>query len=234
MAVYRIPEELVFPHPALAEPGGLLGVGGDLQPERLLLAYRSGIFPWYSDGQPILWFSPDPRFVLYPDMLHIGRTLKRLLKRHPFTLTMDTDFAGVIARCQQIPRPGQDGTWITEEMRQAYQVLHEQGHAHSVEVRMDGELVGGLYGVAVGQLFAGESMFSTVDGASKVALVSLVHQLKLWGYRLIDSQVHTETLAALGALEISREEYLTRLSDLVSASGRPGPWRLEISPTFQP
>lgn len=234
MPVYRIPDNLVFPHPSLAEPGGLLGVGGDLQPERLLLAYQHGIFPWYSEGQPILWFSPDPRFVLYPDALHIGRTLRRLLKQHRFTLTMDTDFAGVISRCQQTPRPGQDSTWITEEMRQAYQALHALGHAHSVEVRLEGELVGGLYGVGIGQLFAGESMFSTVDGASKVALVTLASQLKAWGYRLIDSQVHTQTLASMGAVEIPREAYLGLLSEVVSAPGKPGPWRLEISPRAHP
>jgi leucyl/phenylalanyl-tRNA--protein transferase len=231
MPVYRIPDELVFPHPSLAEPGGLLGVGGDLSPERLLLAYQNGIFPWYSQGQPILWFSPDPRFVLYPEDLHIGRTLGRLLKRHRFTLTMDTDFAAVIARCQKTPRPGQDGTWITEEMRQAYQVLHQMGHAHSIEVRQEGELVGGLYGVAVGELFAGESMFSVVDGASKVALVTLVQQLRAWGYKLIDSQVHTDTLASMGATEVSREVYLEKLSELIRAPGRIGPWRLELSPT---
>lgn len=232
MPVYRIPDELVFPHPSLAEPGGLLGVGGDLRPERLLLAYQNGIFPWYSDGQPILWFSPDPRFVLYPESLHIGRTLRRLLKRHRFTITMDTDFAAVIAACQHTPRPGQDGTWITEDMRQAYQALHALGHAHSVEVREDGELVGGLYGVSVGQLFAGESMFSNSDGASKVALVALVSQLKEWGYKLIDSQVHTETLASMGATEISRADYLAGLPDLINAPGQPGPWRLALSPTF--
>lgn len=231
MPVYRIPDELIFPDPRLAEPGGLLGVGGDLRPERLLLAYREGIFPWYSQGQPILWFSPDPRFVLYPDDLHIGRTLSRLLKRHRFTLTMDTDFAAVIGQCQQAPRAGQDGTWITEEMRSAYIALHHLGHAHSIEVREDGELVGGLYGVAMGQIFAGESMFSRADGASKVALVALVQQLKAWGYQLIDSQVHTDTLAAMGATEISRAEYLRTLKTLINAPGKHGPWKLEISPT---
>ena len=230
MPVYRIPDQLLFPPPSHAEPGGLLGVGADLSPERLLLAYRSGIFPWYSDDQPILWFSPDPRFVLEPSDLHIGRTLRRLLKRHPFTLTMDTDFAAVISRCQRAPRPGQEGTWITEDMRHAYQCLHDLGHAHSVEVRLDGELVGGLYGVGVGKLFAGESMFSTHDGASKVALVALAKQLADWGYGLIDSQVHTQTLAAMGALEISRADYLARLAELVSAPGQPGPWRLALHP----
>ena len=231
MPVYRIPDELIFPDPRLAEPGGLLGVGGDLSPERLLLAYQAGIFPWYSQGQPILWFSPDPRFVLYPDELHIGRTLSRLLKRHQFTLTMDTDFASVISQCQQVPRAGQDGTWITQDMREAYLALHQLGHAHSIEVRLDGELVGGLYGVAIGQIFAGESMFSRADGASKVALVALVQQLKAWGFQLIDSQVHTDTLASMGACEISRVDYLSALKTLSAAPGKDGPWRLEISPT---
>ncbi len=227
MPVYRIPEDLIFPHPELAEPGGLLGVGGDLCPERLLLAYRSGIFPWYSDDQPILWFSPDPRFVLYPDQLHIGRTLRRLLKKHRFSLSMDTDFAGVISRCQKTPRPGQMGTWITEDMREAYQELHALGHAHSVEVRLDGELVGGLYGVAVGRLFAGESMFSQVDGASKVALVTLTQQLASWGFQLIDSQVHTDTLQSMGAVEIARPQYLQMLPRLVSSEYMVGPWELD-------
>jgi leucyl/phenylalanyl-tRNA--protein transferase len=227
MPIYRIPEDLLFPHPDLAEPGGLLGVGGDLQPDRLLLAYQNGIFPWYTEGQPILWFSPDPRFVLYPRQLHIGRTLRRLLARSPFELSMDTDFSAVIAACKQVPRPGQDGTWITEDMKAAYEHLHQLGHAHSVEVRLDGALVGGLYGVAVGRLFAGESMFSLEDGASKVALVALITQLQHWGFGLIDSQVHTETLASMGAQEISRSEYLDALPALVGAPSRIGRWTLD-------
>jgi len=227
MPVFRIPTEHIFPHPSLAEDGGLLGVGGDLCPDRLLLAYRSGIFPWYSEEQPILWFSPDPRFVLYPDQLRVGRSLRKVLAKHRFELSMDTQFSAVIEACKQTPRPGQEGTWITQAMRDAYQELHELGYAHSMEVSLDGKLVGGLYGVAVGAMFAGESMFSWVDNASKVALVGLANQLRSWGFELIDSQVHTPTLAAMGAEEIPREAYLDSLLTLVDKPGRPGRWELD-------
>lgn len=228
MPVYRIPEdEFIFPRPELAASNGLLGVGGDLHPERLLLAYANGIFPWYSEGQPILWFSPDPRCILVPDQLHIGRSLRKVLKKKVYRVTLDTAFSSVIDACKQTPRPGQDGTWITAEMRAAYCALHERGHAHSVEVWLGDDLVGGLYGVSLGGLFAGESMFSRKSDASKTGLVWLVRQLHCWGFGLVDAQVKTDTLARLGAVECSREAYLERLSELIALPGRVGPWSFD-------
>lgn len=228
MTVYRIPDdEHAFPHPSLAEPSGLLGVGGDLAPERLLLAYANGIFPWYSEGQPILWFSPDPRCVLPPAELRIGRSLKKTLRKSAFRVTMDTAFSDVISACKHTSRPGQEGTWITEEMRDAYVDLHRMGHAHSVEVWLGEELVGGLYGVALGKLFAGESMFSRASDASKTGLVWLVRQLEQWGFGLVDAQVHTDTLARMGAVEVPRSEYLASIGPLVAGGGRVGVWSFE-------
>ena len=228
MAVYRIPEdELVFPHPSLAEPSGLLGVGGDLTVDRLLLAYANGIFPWYAEDQPILWFSPDPRCVLEPANLHISRSLRKTLRKSLFRVTMDTDFVSVIDACKHTPRPGQNDTWITEEMRSAYIELHQAGHAHSVEVWAADELVGGLYGVAMGQLFAGESMFSTASDASKTGLTWLVRQLAIWGFTLVDAQVRTDTLERMGATEISRSDYLDRASQAAGEPGREGVWSFD-------
>jgi leucyl/phenylalanyl-tRNA---protein transferase len=228
MPVYRIPEEeFVFPRPELAEENGLLGVGGDLHPERLLLAYATGIFPWYSEGQPILWFSPDPRCVLDPTELHIGRSLRKVLKKRTFRVTLDTAFSSVIDACKETPRPGQEGTWITAEMRAAYCHLHDLGHAHSVEVWSDDELVGGLYGVSLGHLFAGESMFSRESDASKTGLVWLVRQLQQWGFGLIDAQVTTDTLTRMGAVERSREAYLASIAELVAEPGRVGTWSFD-------
>lgn len=227
MPVYRIPEELVFPHPSLAEPTGLLGVGGDLRPERLLLGYANGIFPWYNEDQPILWFSPDPRFVLYPDQLHIGRSLEKVLRKRPYRLTLDTAFEQVILSCRHAPRPGQDGTWITPDMVQAYVHLHELGHAHSIEVWEEDSLVGGLYGVSIGRLFAGESMFTQANNASKIALVALVQQLQRWDFALIDSQVHTETLRRMGAVEIPREQYLELIAPLTQEAHMVHKWSFD-------
>ena len=233
MPVYRIPvDQIVFPDPSLAEPSGLLGVGGDLRPERLLLAYASGIFPWYSEGQPILWFSPDPRCVLHPDALHIGRSLRKVLRKGVYDVTLDTAFDQVIDACKQTPRPGQSGTWITADMREAYCALHRLGYAHSVEVWADERLVGGLYGVAIGGLFAGESMFSHASDASKTGLVWLVRQLRTWGFGIVDAQVHTDTLERMGAVEIDRSEYIERLQPLVSAQSRVGQWTFDS--TFDP
>ena len=228
MPVYRIPEdEVVFPHPELSEPSGLLGVGGDLAPERLLLAYANGIFPWYSEGQPILWFSPDPRCVLEPSKLHIGRSLRKVIRSGRYTVSLDMAFERVIDACKSTPRPGQDGTWITEDMQQAYCRLHALGHAHSVEVWSDGELMGGLYGVALGRLFAGESMFSRASDASKTGLVWLVRQLQVWGFELVDAQIYTQTLARMGARELSRATYIERIDSLVRAEGRIGMWSFD-------
>lgn len=232
MPVYRIPSALVFPPPANAEPDGLLGVGGDLRVERLLLAYRSGIFPWYSEGQPILWFSPDPRFVLPTAELHLPRSLRKILRRGDYEIRMDTAFQAVIRACRAAPRPRQRGTWITAEMERAYVRLHERGFAHSVEAWQQGELVGGLYGVAVGRLYAGESMFARRPDASKVAFAWLARQLQAWGYPLIDSQVHTEHLERFGAREIPRARYLAWVAELVEQPGRPGPWAFD--PGFHP
>lgn len=232
MPVYRIPAEHVFPHPSLAEPGGLLGVGGDLDPRRLLLAYANGIFPWYSEGQPILWFSPDPRFVLFPEELHVGRSLKKRIRRGDYRITLDTAFDRVIAGCKEVQRPGQHGTWITDDMEAAYTELHRLGFAHSAEAWKGDELVGGLYGVALGDLYCGESMFARASDASKVAFVWLVRQLEAWGLPLIDCQVHTRHLERFGAREIPRSDYLERIADLVSSGRPPGRWRFD--PDFHP
>jgi leucyl/phenylalanyl-tRNA---protein transferase len=211
-------------HHALADPDGLLAIGGDLRPERLLGAYRRGIFPWYSSGQPILWWSPDPRTVLDPTALHVSRSLAKRVRNGGFQLDFDQDFAAVIDACAA-PRGWESGTWITPEMRDAYLALHAQGHAHSVECRQDGELCGGLYGVAIGRMFFGESMFSRVRDASKVALVQLCAWLVAWGYELVDCQMHTEHLASLGAREIARDDFATRVARLVTLAPRRDAWQ---------
>lgn len=202
--IFRLDERLLFPDPALAEEDGLLAVGGDLSTERLLLAYQQGIFPWYSEDEPILWFSPHERFVLYPAELKISKSMKRVLKSGEFTVTADQCFGEVITACSKIAREGQDGTWITTDMQRAYIKLHRQGYAHSVEVWQQDKLVGGLYGVRAGKVFCGESMFSLVSNASKTALV---HLCRSGLYNLIDCQVYTGHLASMGARMISRGEY---------------------------
>jgi len=227
MTVFRIPKEHFFPHAALAEPNGLLGVGGDLHPNRLMLAYRSGIFPWYSEGQPILWFSPNPRFVLDPKELHVPRSLKQTIRKKKFRITMDTAFEEVIEQCSIKKREGQFGTWITQEMKESYTELHNMGIAHSIEAWEDDTLVGGLYGVCIGNLFAGESMFAKRSDASKVAFVYAVHQMIAWGIELIDSQVYTEHLERFGAKEIERSEYLYMLEFLVHADRPVGKWSFD-------
>jgi len=214
---------------ALEEPNGLLAVGGDLRVERLLAAYRHGIFPWYNDDQPILWWSPDPRAVLFPERLKVSRSLGKTLRKHPFRVTADQAFAEVMAACGG-PRRGANGTWITPAIKQAYGRLHELGIAHSVESWRGDELVGGLYGVAIGRVFFGESMFSRVTDASKVAFVYLVRQLQRWGYELIDCQVRTEHLVSLGAETIPRAEFTRLLERWSAVEGRPGPWILEEPP----
>lgn len=218
-----------FPDPqyALAEPDGLLAVGGDLSPARLLNAYRQGIFPWYSDGQPILWWSPNPRAVLYPDELKISRSLRKTLRKRPFRVTLDSAFDAVIEACSE-PRPDQEGTWITEEMKQAYAHLHRIGFAHSVECWEKDQLVGGLYGISLGRVFFGESMFARRSDASKVAFVHLVEQLKAWGFGLIDCQVHTGHLASLGAVDIPRERFLDELDHWCEPfDAHQGQWSLD-------
>jgi leucyl/phenylalanyl-tRNA--protein transferase len=211
---------------ALRRPNGLLAAGGDLSPQRLLRAYRRGIFPWYSPGDPILWWSPDPRTVLFPAELHIGRTLRKTLRKRAFEVRADTAFATVIERCGE-PRPGQSGTWITDEMKHAYIGLHALGLAHSVESWREGELVGGLYGVALGRMFFGESMFSRESNASKVGFVHMVAQFRTWGMPLIDCQMPTSHLASFGAREIPRSEFLDLVHHLVPQPARSSPWHLD-------
>lgn len=201
----------MFPDPEQADASGLLGVGGDLDPDRVMLAYRSGIFPWYSEGQPILWWSPDPRTVLFLDELHVGKSLAKTMRKGHYRVTIDTAFSQVIEACATIARPGQEGTWITDEMKASYRSLHAQGHAHSVECWDGDRLVGGLYGVACGQMFSGESMFAHAPDASKVAFVTLVKELDQRGFQLIDCQVETDHLARFGARPISRAAFLEQL-----------------------
>ncbi len=200
---------------ALDDPNGLLAAGGDLSSERIVSAYKRGIFPWYSEGQPILWWSPAPRMILVPEQLHIGRTTKKLLRKKKFTVTVDLDFKSVINNCSTISRNDQDGTWITPEMISAYIELAERGIAHSVECWQDNELVGGLYGIALGKVFFGESMFSKVSGASKIAFIELARTLRRWQFTLIDCQQHTDYLESFGAKEVSREDFEFLLSGAI-------------------
>jgi leucyl/phenylalanyl-tRNA--protein transferase len=221
------PDDIRFPPVEFASPEGLLAVGGDLSAERLLEAYRRGIFPWYNDGQPILWWSPDPRMVLFPAELKVSRSLRKRLRRADYSVRCDTCFRAVMEGCAA-PRRGQaPGTWITAEMIEAYLRLHELGYAHSVECWRGEELLGGLYGVALGGAFFGESMFSRAPDASKVALVHLVRQLERWGFRFIDCQVSSAHLASLGAVEIRRNAFLALLEEALRLPDRRGPWRLD-------
>ena len=211
---------------ALREPNGLLAAGADLSVHRLLDAYRHGIFPWYSEGQPVLWWSPDPRMVLFPGEIAISRSLRKRLRNSAYEVRVDTCFTRVMQECAQ-PRDGQPGTWITDDIVAAYTALHAAGMAHSFETWIDGELAGGLYGVAIGRAFYGESMFTRVTDASKIALAHLARQLERWGFGMIDCQQNTSHLASLGAREIRRKEFLLLLSELVNYPTHPGPWRLD-------
>jgi len=215
---------------ALAEPDGLLAAGGDLSPERLLNAYRNGIFPWYSDGQPILWWSPNPRTVLYPEQPKVSRSLRKVLRQERFELSYDRAFERVIAACAA-PRSEKAGTWITDAMMHAYTKLHRLGHAHSIECWLDGELVGGLYGVSIGRVFFGESMFSRARDASKVAFVQLARQLADWQFGLIDCQVYSSHLASLGARSIPRKLFLEQLDKLCELDPAPGAWQTDARST---
>jgi leucyl/phenylalanyl-tRNA--protein transferase len=215
---------------ALEYPSGLLAAGGDLSLPRLLDAYRRGIFPWYSEGEPILWWSPNPRMVLFPAELRVSRSLAKRLRRRDHEVRADTAFQTVMEGCAA-PRTGQAGTWISPPMMEAYLALHAIGYAHSVETWMAGELVGGLYGVAIGRVFYGESMFTRVPNASKVAFVHLVRQLDLWGFGLIDCQMRTAHLASLGAREISRPNFTSRLRELLNYPNVPAPWCLTHDPS---
>jgi leucyl/phenylalanyl-tRNA---protein transferase len=225
MPVFRLTRRLEFPPPELAEDG-LLAVGGDLRPERLVLAYSMGIFPWYEEGQPILWHSPDPRMVLPVPALRVPRSLAKARRKGLYTVTLDTAFDEVIRSCAAAPRNGQRGTWITPQMQEAYAELHRQGLAHSAEAWSEGQLVGGLYGVSLGDVFFGESMFAHAPDASKVAFVALVESLAAWGLTLVDCQVYTEHLARFGALEWPRSQYLDELRRALEGPTRRGVWRL--------
>lgn len=212
---------------ALLEPNGLLAVGGPLSPERLERAYRSGVFPWFSEGQPVLWWSPDPRAIIYPARLRVSRSLRKRLRNGDYTVTLDTAFRRVIEGCAA-PRADQAGTWITPEMIEAYVELHRRGLAHSAESWHHGELVGGLYGISLGAAFFGESMFSRATDASKVALVSLVSRLHEWGFHFIDCQLPTEHLTSLGAIGVPRRRFMRQLANAVAAPTRRGQWAYEV------
>ncbi len=228
-------DEIWFPDPdsALDDPNGLLAFGGDLRPERLLAAYRLGIFPWYQESQPILWWSPDPRAVLLPASIHVSRSLKRLLRRFPYRVSIDLAFDAVVAACAE-PTADRPETWITPAMQRAYGRLHQLGHAHSVEVWAGDTLVGGLYGLARGRVFFGESMFSRCDSASKVALVHLCGQLRQWGFALIDCQVGNDHTYAMGAVDVARAEFLDLLATNIVDAGDEGGQRRWVLEWFWP
>ncbi|MGE0870056.1 MAG: leucyl/phenylalanyl-tRNA--protein transferase [Kofleriaceae bacterium] len=227
MPVFRLDDRLVFPPVHLAEDG-LLALGGDLKPERLLLAYSQGIFPWYAENLPILWHSPDPRMIMTTRDLVVQRSLRKVIRRKPYELRMDTAFAQVLEGCASVPRPGQNGTWLIPEMVEAYCRLHELGFAHSIEAWEADQLVGGLYGVSLGAAFFGESMFAHAPDASKIAYVACVRQLDAWNIGLIDCQVHTEHLMRFGAYEVPRLKYLELLKLALDEPTRRGTWTLEL------
>jgi leucyl/phenylalanyl-tRNA--protein transferase len=229
--VYLLTKELVFPPPEGASREGVVAIGGDLSAERLLLAYAQGIFPWPSEGMPLLWFSPDPRFVLEPSKAHIGRSLKKRVRRGGFEIRCDTAFREVMLGCQRSYRPGQDGTWITREMIRGYETLYERGYAHSIECWMDGALTGGLYGVSLGHTFFGESMFADESDASKLAFMTLLGNLVHWGFDLVDCQVRTEHLERFGAGDWSRKRFLAALRSSLEAPTRHGAWTFELDPS---
>jgi leucyl/phenylalanyl-tRNA---protein transferase len=215
MSLFVLDHEISFPPVHLAEPDGLLAIGGDLSAERLLMAYRKGIFPWY-EGDHILWWCPDPRFILLPHQIHVSKSMKSLLKKNDFTFTINKAFKEVIRHCKKIKRNGQDGTWITDEMEKAYIRLHELGHAHSAEVWENDKLVGGLYGIRMDKIFFGESMFSTESNASKFAFIKYAERLQKEGTELIDCQVYTPHLESLGAKMIQRAEFINYLDKLIA------------------
>jgi leucyl/phenylalanyl-tRNA---protein transferase len=224
MPVYALTDKLVFPDPNLATEDGLLAVGGDLSSERLMLAYSKGIFPWFSEGDPILWWSPDPRIILFPNKLRVYKSFKQTLRNNQYTVKLDSSFEKVIDACSVISRVGQDGTWITSEMKKAYINLHQLGYAHSIETYLDEELVGGLYGVSLGRVFFGESMFYFRRDASKVALYSLIQTLIKWEFHFIDAQVETGHLLNLGAESIPRNEFLVLLENALNYPTIKGKW----------
>ncbi|MBK1878197.1 leucyl/phenylalanyl-tRNA--protein transferase [Pelagicoccus mobilis] len=224
MPIFQLREDPIFPDPELAEEEGIIAIGGDLRPERLMAAYSCGIFPWYSEGDPILWFSPTPRMVLYPEKFKRSDTLARLVRSGKYELRIDHDFPSVIASCAKTPRPGQDGTWITQDMQDAYIRLHQLGLAHSFETYQDGKLVGGLYGVSLGSAFFGESMFHHARDASKFAFNALVEFAVKNHFDFIDAQQPTKHLASLGAEEVPRTKFLKQLASSQRNPTLQGPW----------
>jgi len=227
MPVFELVDDLIFPHPSLADKDGLLAYGGDLSVDRLLLAYTNGIFPWYSDDSPILWWFTDPRMVLFPEKLKISDSFKQSIKSRKFTVTFDNCFDKVVENCARSPRQGDNGTWITNEMKEAYSGLHKEGFAHSVETWTNGELVGGLYGVSLGRVFYGESMFYKVTDASKVALFYLVQLLKWWNFMVIDAQQDTPHLRKMGAELIPGNDFLKILEKSSEYSSKRGKWDID-------
>ncbi len=223
MPIYQLNESIIFPPVHHAE-NGILAVGGDLSPDRLIEAYSTGIFPWFSENEPIIWWAPDPRCVLYPQNIKVSKSMKQILRKDIFTISFDTDFNTVIKECAIQNRPGQDGTWITDEMLAAYIKLHEMGLAHSVEVKKEGQLVGGLYGVSIGKAFFGESMFFKESNASKVAFIHLVNFLQQNNFKLIDCQVETSHLISLGAELIPRELFMQQLDEALKQPSKVGKW----------
>jgi leucyl/phenylalanyl-tRNA---protein transferase len=225
MPIFQLGKELVFPPPELASSEGIIAVGGDLSSQRLINAYTAGIFPWFSEDDPIIWWSPDPRLVLLPGNIHVSGSMKRLLKRNPFRLTCDRQFLDVLEHCRK-PRPHQDGTWITDEIRDAYLHLHHQGIAHSVEVWAGDRLAGGLYGISLGKCFFGESMFSDLPNASKFAFITFSEKLFRMGFAMVDCQVPSDHLKRLGATEIPRSDFLARLKEGLKHKTIVGKWNL--------
>jgi leucyl/phenylalanyl-tRNA--protein transferase len=228
MAVYLLPEEPVFPPVDEAEPDGLIAIGGDLSVERLIHAYSLGIFPWFMENDEVFWFSPDPRMILFPDQLNIPESLKRVIRSNKFVIKFDTVFDQVIQKCAEVRRPGQDGTWISPGFIEAYIALHKQGFAHSVEVFYHDKLAGGLYGVSLGSAFFGESMFYTMNNASKVAFLALVNHCRQFGFKFIDCQVETPHMRALGASLIDRKGYLALLEESIQQDTIKAPWKYKL------
>jgi len=224
MTVFALEKDILFPPVSLADENGILAVGGDLSVERLLEAYKNGIFPWFSEKDPIIWWSPNPRFVLYPDEIKISKSMRQVLNRKVFDITYDKAFDEVIDACSKIERPLQDGTWITDEMISSYKELHKLGYAHSVETWQNGNLVGGLYGLSMGKMFFGESMFAKVSNASKAAFVELTKKLQKKAFTLIDCQVYTKHLESLGAKTLSRDEFVTALHENLEKPTILGSW----------
>lgn len=225
MPVFQLDKSLWFPSEEVYEDHGIIAIGGDLSTDRLILAYNSGIFPWYNEDEPILWWSPKERMVMIPGEEKVSKSLRNILNRNLFTVTADTAFAEVIDSCQKIVRPGQDGTWLSDDMKAAYLELHREGFAHSIECWQGDELAGGLYGVSLGKIFCGESMFSKVSNASKVAFVTLNRTLQKNDFHLIDCQVYNPFLASLGAYEISRSEFLEVLDQNDLRQTKRGSWK---------